>query len=316
MASSYTQTLSRLFIENPSCTWRQQVAYRRSTKLANFCRGWWPDVVWAEHTCPLPPGCRLLDRVAQDVPDLLAASPDHRSAVSRLLRLLAAPAPILARARYSEDRLLEAIDGGVAQYVTIGAGLETFALRYPDLQDRLQVSEIDRGLTQAFKQQALAQAGLASPPNLHLVAADLEAVSVADALRGSSFKPEVRSVFSLQGITAYLTRQAFRDTLHSIRSVAAPGSFLLLSYLDADAFRAGRASERVRKMIELTRSVGEPSITGFDPPVLQEELRGARFDLIEDLDPEEQQRRYFSGRNDGYQATEHFHLACAGPSDV
>lgn len=208
----------------------------------------------------------LLAHVAQDIPDILTASPDHRSTVSRLLRLLAAPAPILARARYSEDRLLEAIDCGVAQYVMIGAGLETFALRYPHLQDSLQVFEIDRPSTQAFKQQALAQAGIALPPNLHLVAADLEAVSVANALRASSFKSKVSSVFSLQGVTAYLTLQAFRETVRSIRSVAAPGSLLLFSYLDGDAFRAGKASMRVRKMIEFTRSGGEPSIRGFDPP--------------------------------------------------
>ena len=54
-------------------------------------------------------------------------------------------------------------------------------------------------------------------------------------------------------------------------------------------------------------------ITGFDLPVLQAELAAARFDLVEDLDPEEQQRRYFNGRTDGYHATEHFHFACATP---
>jgi methyltransferase (TIGR00027 family) len=258
----------------------------------------------------------LLARAAPDSPEILAARSDHRSAVSRLLRLLAAPAPILARARYSEERLLEAIEGGVAQYVTIGAGLETFTLRYPDLQESLQVFEIDRLSTQAFKQQALARAGIDLPPNLHLVAADLEAVSVADALRGSSFTSTVSSVFSLQGVTAYLTLPAFRETLRSIRSIAAPGSLLVFSYLDGDAFRAAKVSRRVREMIELTRSLGEPSFTGFDLPVLQAELRAAGFDLIENVDPEEQQRRYFSGRADGYQATEHFHFACAIPADV
>ena len=255
----------------------------------------------------------LLARAAQDAPDIVSSSPDRRSALSRYLRHLAAPAPILARARYSEDRLFEAIRAGAAQYVLVGAGLETFALRYPDLQDSLQVFEIDRLPTQAYKQEALARAGIALPSNLHFVAADLEAVSVADALRGSCFKPEVRSVFSWQGVTAYLTLPAFRETLRSIRSVAAAGSLLLFSYLDGDAFRPGRVSERVRQMIEATRSLGEPSITGFDLPALEAELAAARFDLVEDLDPEEQQRRYFGGRTDGYHATEHFHFACAIP---
>jgi methyltransferase (TIGR00027 family) len=253
---------------------------------------------------------------APDTSSSLSASSDRRNELSRLLRHHPAPAPVLARARYTEDHLFEAVRGGAAQYVMVGAGLETFALRHQGLRDRLQVFEIDHPSTQAFKQQALSRAGIAPPPNLHFVPADLEAVSVADALRGSSFTAQVRSVFSWQGVIAYLTLQAVRETLRSIRSVAASGSLLLFSYLDGDAFRAEKASARIRRMIESNRSIGESMITGFDLPVLQAELRAARFDLIEDLDPEEQQRRYFNGRTDGYHATEHFHFACASPSDV
>jgi methyltransferase (TIGR00027 family) len=253
---------------------------------------------------------------AHDTSDILAANPDRRTELSRLLRHHPAPAPVLARARYTEDHLFEAIHGGVAQYVMVGAGFETFALRHQNPQDRLQVFEIDHPSTQALKHRALSRAGIVPPSNLRFVPADLEAVSIADALRGSSFTPQAPSVFSWQGVIAYLTIQTVRETLRSIRSVAAPGSLLLFSYLDGDAFRAERASSRIRRMIEANRSIGEPMITGFDLPVLRAELAAARFELIEDLDPEEQQRRYFSGRTDGYHATEHFHLACATPSRV
>jgi hypothetical protein len=57
-------------------------------------------------------------------------------------------------------------------------------------------------------------------------------------------------------------------------------------------------------------------ITGFDLSVLQTELKAARFDLIENIDPQEQERRYFNGRTDGYHATEHFHFACATTLNV
>jgi methyltransferase (TIGR00027 family) len=169
----------------------------------------------------------LLARAARDAPDILASSPDRRSALSRFLRRHAAPASVLARARYAEDRLLEAIRRGVAQYVLVGAGLETFALRHPHLEDRLQVFEIDHPSTQAFKQQALSRAGIALPSNLHFVAADLETVTVADALRESPFQPDIPSVFSWQGVIVYLTLPAVRETLRSIRSVSAPESLLL-----------------------------------------------------------------------------------------
>jgi O-methyltransferase involved in polyketide biosynthesis len=42
-------------------------------------------------------------------------------------------AAIVARARFLEDLVAEAADLGVAQYVILGAGLDTFAQRQPEL---------------------------------------------------------------------------------------------------------------------------------------------------------------------------------------
>ena len=258
----------------------------------------------------------LLARAAQDAPEIASSGADRKMVLSHLLRHLPAPASVLARARYAEDRLFEAMRHGVTQYVLVGAGLETFAQRHRDLQDRLQVFEIDHPATQAFKQHALSRAGIALPSNLHFVQADLETMTVADALHGSPFKPDVRSLFSWQGVIVYLTLSAVRATLRSIRSVSAPGSLLVFSYLDGDAFRAEKASARVQQMIKRARGIGEPYITGFDLPDLRAELAAARFDLVEDIDSKEQERRYFSGRTDGYHATEHAHFACAAPTAV
>lgn len=224
-----------------------------------------------------------------------------------------AAAGILARARYAEDRLLDSLARGIAQYVLVGAGLETFALRRPDLGGRLAIFEIDHPGTQTFKREAMARAGLAAPPNLHFVAADLEKTSVADALRESPFDPGLPSFFSWLGVVAYLTVPAIRVTLRSIRSVMARESLLVFSYLDGDAFRPERASPSVRRMIERSHAVGEPQITGFDLPELRAELAAAGLALVEDVDPGEQQRRYFAGRRDEYSAGRHGHLALAAP---
>ena len=53
-------------------------------------------------------------------------------------------AAIVARARYIEDLVAEQADHGVAQYVILGAGLDTFAQRRPDLAARLRVFEVDQ----------------------------------------------------------------------------------------------------------------------------------------------------------------------------
>ena len=45
---------------------------------------------------------------------------------------------IISRARYAEDTLEKAIKQGVKQYVILGAGMDTFAFRRPDLMEDLK----------------------------------------------------------------------------------------------------------------------------------------------------------------------------------
>src|SRR5919204_851906 len=62
-------------------------------------------------------------------------------------------ASIVARARFVEDLVAEQADAGVAQYVIMGAGLDTFAERRPNLGARLRVFEIDQPATQSWKRR-------------------------------------------------------------------------------------------------------------------------------------------------------------------
>src|SRR6476661_4670710 len=85
-------------------------------------------------------GLRLVapDDAWRDRPDM--------SAFTRPFR-----ASIVARARFIEDLVEEQAARGVAQYVLLGAGLDTFAQRKPALGARLRVFEVDAPGTQAWK---------------------------------------------------------------------------------------------------------------------------------------------------------------------
>jgi methyltransferase (TIGR00027 family) len=53
-------------------------------------------------------------------------------------------ASIVARARFIEDLVAAEAARGVVQYVILGAGLDTFAQRRPEIASRLRVFEIDQ----------------------------------------------------------------------------------------------------------------------------------------------------------------------------
>jgi methyltransferase (TIGR00027 family) len=58
-------------------------------------------------------------------------------------------AGIVARARFIEDLVTEQAGHGVVQYVILGAGLDTFAQRRPEIASHLRVFEVDQPGPQA-----------------------------------------------------------------------------------------------------------------------------------------------------------------------
>src|ERR1700751_4512404 len=64
-------------------------------------------------------------------------------------------ASIVARARFIEDLVVEQAGRGVGQYVLLGAGLDSFAQRRPEVASGLKVFEVDRPGAQAWKRQRL-----------------------------------------------------------------------------------------------------------------------------------------------------------------
>lgn len=218
---------------------------------------------------------------------------------------------MLTRPRFIEDHLVDHVARGVSQYVVLGAGLDTFALRRPDLRDRLTVFEIDHPSTQEFKRSRLAAAGLGRPPNLHFVPADFERESLREILRRSPYRSDLPAFFSWAGVTYYLSQGAVRAVFGSIREAAARGSCVAFDYLDLDAFDPRRASARIRVVMDRVRRSGEPMITGLDPGRLPSLLDALGFRVVETLGPADRALRYFDRRIDGLRASEHFHLVLA-----
>lgn len=84
-------------------------------------------------------------------------------------------ASIVARARFVEDVVVDAAKHGVRQYVILGAGLDTFAQRRPDVAPGLHVFEVDQPGPQAWKRERLVELGFEIPTWLRFVPVDFEA---------------------------------------------------------------------------------------------------------------------------------------------
>src|ERR1035437_4338194 len=217
-----------------------------------------------------------------------------------------------SRARYAEDGLEKAVRQGVKQYVILGAGMDTFAFRQPDMVEKLEVFEVDYHATQEFKLHILAELGWKHPAKLHFIPIDFTKESLVTALTSSSFyDPKIKSFFNWLGVTYFLTRAEVFTTLRSIANVAPAGSIVIFDYLDINAFTPKKMSPKMQESLEFLRSIGEPMITGINPSTLDEILSSLGFHLHANLSPADIEECYFQGRTDGYHAQEHGYFACA-----
>ncbi|WP_027780925.1 MULTISPECIES: class I SAM-dependent methyltransferase [Burkholderia] len=208
-------------------------------------------------------------------------------------------ASIVARARFIEDLVAEQAARGVSQYVILGAGLDSFAQRRPDMASRVTVFEVDQPAPQRWKQRRLVELGSGVPDWLRFVPVDFEAKqSWRDALVGAGFDAGKPAVVVSTGVSMYLTREANAAALREAASLA-PGSTFAMTFL----LPLENADPDVRPGLEMAakgaRASGTPFISFFMPAQIQALAREAGFAKAEHVSAAELTRRYFADRTDG-----------------
>lgn len=208
-------------------------------------------------------------------------------------------ASIVARARFVEDLLEEQVARGVTQYVMLGAGLDTFAQRRPELGAQVRVFEVDAPKTQAWKQQRLVELGFGVPSFLRFVPVDFERNEPwLPRLASAGFDPTRPALVASLGVAMYLTREAIEAMLKEVAALAS-GTTLVMSFmlpieLAEPEFRPG-----IEAAARGARENGTPWRSFFTPTELVALARTAGFVHVRHVSAEALTARYFAGRNDG-----------------
>jgi methyltransferase (TIGR00027 family) len=208
-------------------------------------------------------------------------------------------AAIVARTRFVEDLLVEE---GIAQYVLLGAGLDTFVQRHPDLANQVTVFEIDQPGPQAWKRQRLDALGYGVADSLRLIPVDFE--SDEDwwkALLDAGLDTQARALVSSSGVSMYITKAATAATLRQLARLA-QGSIVVMTFmlpfeLLDEADRAGlEAAARGAQMS------GTPWLSFYPPEEMLASAHDAGFVDARTVSTADLTDRYLRGRTDGLSA--------------
>jgi len=208
-------------------------------------------------------------------------------------------ASIVARARFIEDLVAEEVGRGVDQYVLLGAGLDTFAQRRPELTSRLRVFEVDRPGPQEWKRRRLVEVGFGIPDWLRFVPVDFEGgASWRERLVAEGFDVGKPAVVASTGVSMYLTREANLDTLRQVARLA-PGSTFAMSFLLPFELAEPDTRQGLEHSAKGARASGTPFISFFSPAEIVKLAREAGFRDARHVSAAALGQRCFTDRTDG-----------------
>jgi methyltransferase (TIGR00027 family) len=208
-------------------------------------------------------------------------------------------ASIVARARFVEDLVAEQLARSVDQYVILGAGLDTFVQRRPELARRMRVFEVDQPAPQAWKRLRLTELGLGIPDHLRLVPVDFEAgAHWRDELRAAGFDPAKPAVIASTGVSMYLTREANAATLREVAELAR-GSTFVMTFLCPLELADPEVRPGLERAAQGAQASGTPFISYFMPDDIVALARECGFTRVEHISAAMLTQRYFASRPDG-----------------
>lgn len=207
---------------------------------------------------------------------------------------------LTGRTREFDERVRAAARAAIKQIVILGAGYDTRGFRL-DLPDDVLIFEVDQPDVQAKKKaglEAIKQAGLElrNEQNVHFVPCDFNVEDITKLKDVPKYNPSVATLFTLEGVTQYIPKEATSSTLKAAGSVCGSGSQFVISYVPQDLYDAPEKvfdPQSIKELLSKVESMGEPWISGWNQNEFASFMRQNGFKVQRDISIEELIKEYY-----------------------
>jgi methyltransferase (TIGR00027 family) len=206
---------------------------------------------------------------------------------------------VLARTKVMDAEFISALQADFDQIVLLGAGFDTRALRFTDLNRGTRIFELDIATTQQPKIEVLQRKKIKIPAELRFVPIDFEKENLSDVLSAAGYQEGRKSLFLWEGVSMYLNTQAVDETLGFIRACSASGSRIAFDYIFASVLGQERRLYGEREAYDMVSKVGEGWTFGIGAGEIVRFLAVRGFEIVVHYTPAELERIYLTAEN-GY----------------
>ena len=209
---------------------------------------------------------------------------------------------IISRTRFIDDLIEKSTTEGVEQYVILGAGYDSRAHRL-ELPSSLKIFEVDQPEVQDRKRSKIPKE-LPNSENVTYVTVDFAHQSLSERLLNAGFDRTKSTVFTLEGVTQYISKEAFNSTMKEMsRLCQKTSSIFALSFVNEllnknpeDCFGRGYLNpEKKANLIKKlsAKAAGEPWISFYSTEEIEGLLSKNGYSIKENVTLEDLNFLYF-----------------------
>lgn len=236
--------------------------------------------------------------VGPELEKLLAINPQQRKAMIAKLEqgMPGLTNSVIARARFFDDTVKQAVADGLEQLVILGAGYDTRPYRIGGMGS-VKVFEVDQPDTIAVKKDKIMEILGSVPDHVTYVPIDFNEERLDRRLLECGYKLSKKTLFTLEGLTMYLDPDAVDEILEFILYNSGKGSAVAFDYgrIYSENTSSGyrEESQATRKFVENQGDTVKFGVTGTVETFLAE--RG--FQNIRNITDKDYKKTYFTGKN-------------------
>ena len=219
----------------------------------------------------------------------------------------------IARTRFIDDIVSEALTDGIRQVVVLGAGFDCRLYRLSGIE-RVAAFEVDHPATLATKLSRLRGLLQDLPGNVRYVEIDFDQQKLAEVLEQNGFDRGRPSIFVWEGVTNYLSTEGV-DAVLSYIAGCAGGTRVVFTYVHRGAIDGSSEFPGAARILGNVAELGEPWTFGFVPEELNCYLRKRRLQLDWDYGARQYRHRYFGNAAECMNGYEFYHVAVARVPD-
>jgi methyltransferase (TIGR00027 family) len=209
---------------------------------------------------------------------------------------------LISRTRFIDNLIEKSSADEVEQYVILGAGYDSRAHRLK-LPSGLKIFEVDQPEVQERKRSKLPDE-IPNAENVTYVSIDFNHQSLKEQLLNAGFDQSKSTVFTLEGVSQYITKEAVSSTLNEL-AVLTQNSWAIffMSYVNRllsedpkACFGKGyvKAEKKAAIIQKLAAKSGEPWISLYSAEEIEDILSKNRFSLIENKTLADLNSEYFT----------------------